>query len=147
MRISLVMLLAWLCPATPICGQATVDTTFTWQAYAREGTLDVRIFENRSDTSRPHTVVIRELARNEGPTTVADARHLVELLGRHFSMAPELVTWIFHWGSFSFPEARGPKQLFLRATFRRTKSGAVSTPSWRVLSREEVEELTGRRYP
>lgn len=107
----------------------------------------MRIFSNPASEDRPHTIILRELARNTGPTTVADGRYIVELIGRHYDITPETATWIFHWGSFSFPDARGGKQLFLRATFRRNRTGTLSTPSWRVISREEVEELTGRRYP
>lgn len=140
-------LLSFLLTAGNASAQAGVDTVFTWQAYAREGTLHLRLFANPADAERPHTIVIREVAENSGPTTVDDSRHLVELIGRRLSVEPDHATWIFHWGSFSFPEGRGGKQLFLRATFRRTRSGALSTPTWRVLAREEVEDLTARQYP
>ncbi len=125
---------------------AQVDTTFSWRSYAREGTLHLFLFEDAGRGDRPHTIVLREIADNQGPSTVADARHLVELVGRQYGIEPESATWVFHWGSFSFPGGSGGKHIFLRATFRRTKTGALSTPTWRVISKQEVEELTGRRY-
>lgn len=133
--------------ALPDLALAQVDTMFTWRAYSREGTLHLLTYEHVVRGDRPHTIVMREMATNRGPSSVDDARHLVELIGREYSIDPESATWIFHWGSFSFSNAQGTKHLFLRATFRRTKTGALSTPTWRVISREEVEELTARRYP
>lgn len=147
MRIPRLACILLVCTIAPASTLARTDTTFTWRAYSREGTLHLLTFENVNRGDRPHTVVMRELAVNQGPSSVADARHLVELIGREYSIEPENATWIFHWGSFSFPDARGGKQLFLRATFRRNKTGSLSTPTWRVVSREEVEELTARRYP
>lgn len=123
------------------------DTLFAWRSYAREGLVDVRIFANSKDDDRPHTVVLRELAANNGPSSVADSRYLVEQIGRSHAIEPDAATWIFHWGSFSYPGASGGKELFLRATFRRTKAGNLSAPAWRVLTRQQVEELTGRSYP
>jgi hypothetical protein len=38
------------------------------------------------------------------------------------------------------------KDLFLRVTFRRTESGRVSSPYWRVISRDDVREMTDRRW-
>lgn len=123
------------------------DTLFTWRSYAREGSARLFVYPGGPDASRPYTVILRELAENRGPSTTDDARHVVELIGRGYAILPEEAYWIFHWGSFSHPDASGRKDLFLRATFRRLKSGALSTPSWRVISREEVEDLTDRRYP
>ena len=127
--------------------QVVVDTLFTWRAYAREGTAHVSIYRNPSDTDRPHTTIVREIAKNSGPASTADARHLVELISRYFDLDPTEVTWVFHWGSFSFEGSLDSRrELFLRATFRRMPSGNLSTPNWRVLTREEVEKLTARRY-
>lgn len=94
-------------------------------------------------------MILDELADNKGTSITGDARHLVELIGRQLTFEPSETCWIFHWGAFSFEGAENStrKELFLRATFRRTKSGALGSPYWRVLSREEVEEYTDRCYP
>lgn len=131
----------------PARAQVHTDTVFTWRAYAREGSTHLTIYRNASDADRPHTAIVREIAANRGPASIADARHLVELVGRQYTLDPTEVTWLFHWGSFSFEHAaESRRELFLRATFRRLPSGNLSTPSWRVMSRPEVEALTGRHF-
>jgi hypothetical protein len=145
MRLVLIVML--LAPVHRVDAQIVADTLFSWRAYAREGTTHLSIYKNPSDTDRPHTAVVREIGSNAGPASTADARHLVELVSRYFDLEPTEVTWIFHWGSFSFENARNSnRELFLRATFRRMPSGNLSTPNWRVLTRQEVEALTARRY-
>ena len=103
--------------------QLQVDTVFTWRGYTRPATCHLRIYTSPTDDARPHTVLIRELAENAGGSTVSDARHLVELIGRRFAVDPAEAHWVFHWGAFSYagatPDRR--KELFLRATFRWNK--------------------------
>ncbi len=126
--------------------QPSVDTAFWWRSYAREGTTHVLIFPGRSDD--PSVVVLRELADNAGPSTLTDIRHLVELIGREHGVDPAEAIWVIHWGNFSYRGAEASRrEVFLRATFRRNKSGAVSAPSWRILNRDEVRDLTARHYP
>ena len=134
--------------AQPAGAQLLADTIFTWQGYARTSTCHLHIYKTSPDEERTHTVVIRELAENDGPSTVSDARHLVELVGRQFDVGPAQAYWIFYWGSFSYEgaEPNKRKELFLRATFRRTRSQSLSTPSWKVISREEVENYTDRLF-
>ncbi|QXD13911.1 hypothetical protein GQ464_010595 [Rhodocaloribacter litoris] len=135
--------------AIPAPAQLQTDTLFTWQGYDGAGTCRVRIYRMPpAEAHRTHVVVIQELAGNRGPTTVADARHLAEMIGRSFALDPAAAYWIFHWGAFSFEGARpaSRKELFLRATFRRTGSHHLTSPTWRVVSREEVEEYTDRHF-
>ena len=128
--------------------QPRVDTVFTWQGYARPSSCHLRIYATPADEARPHTVVLREIAENRGASTVADARHLAELIGRQYDIDPAAATWVFHWGAFSYagaaPDKR--KELFLRATFRWNKSGTLSTPLWRVISRAQVDAYTDRQF-
>ena len=143
------LLIVLLTPAThPASAQLLADTIFTWQGYARTGSCHLRIYKTAPGEERTHTVVIREQAENDGPTTTSDARHLVELIGRQFDVDPAQAYWIFHWGAFSFagaaPDKR--KELFLRATFRRNKNQSLGTPLWRVVTREEVEAYTDRQF-
>ena len=137
-----------LAAPSDVSAQLRADTVFTWRGYARASTCHLRIYATPSDEDRPHTIIIRELAENTGASSIADARHLVELVGRRFEIDPAAVTWIFHWGAFSY-EGAAPnkrKELFLRATFRWNKSGSLGTPSWRVVTREQVEDYTDRLF-
>ena len=128
--------------------QALSDTLFSWRGYARIAQCHVSVYPAPPDEERTHTIVIRELADNRGPSTVDDARHLVELIGRQLQVDPAEAYWIFHWGAFSFdgaaPEA--DKELFLRATFRRTSTNRLGSPYWRVIPRADVRALTDRRF-
>ncbi|MEM1127321.1 MAG: hypothetical protein AAGI71_11770 [Bacteroidota bacterium] len=135
-------------PARPVCSQPVADTLITWRGYATESRCQVQVYPSSDEKTRPHTLVIRELAANTGPSTLTDARYLAEHIGRHLGLDPARVTWVFHWGSFSFDGAarRPRKSFFLRATFRRTAAGALTSPAWRVVTRPEVEVLTAHRY-
>lgn len=134
--------------SSPARAQALVDTVFAWQGYGRMGQCRLRVYTAPPREDRTYTIVIQELAENGGPSTANDIKHLAELAGRTFGIDPSAAFWILHWGAFSFEGARpeGRKELFIRATFRRIKSGGIGSPSWRVLSREEVEELTDRQF-
>ena len=133
--------------AAPAAGQVVADTLFTWPGYARTGTCHLRIFHAPPGDDRTHTIVLQELAENRGPTTLDDARHLAEVIGRHYGIDPVAAYWVFHWGAFSYDAgAERGKELFLRATFGRTSTYNLGTPRWRVVTREEVEELTDRLY-
>lgn len=144
----LLLCLMALGAAGPAPAQLLADTLFTWEGYARPATCHLRLYQAPPGADRAHTAVLHELAENEGPTTLADARHLAELVGRRYGFDPAAAYFVFHWNAASY-EAGPPrrrKELFLRATFRRTKSGSLSTPTWRVLSREDVEDLTDRLF-
>ena len=128
--------------------QLLADTLVTWPGYAQPSSCRVQLYAALPGEDRTHVVVIREIAANRGATTVEDARHLAEVVGRRFGFDPAAAYWVFHWGSFSYEGAvaNARKQLFLRATFRRLKSQGLGTPQWRILSREQVEDLTDRHF-
>ncbi len=140
-------LLALAIPSTTLA-QLRIDTVFTWRGYGRMATTHLQIYDISTEEDRPYTIILRELADNRGASTVHDARHLVELIGRQYDIDPAETTWVFHWGGFSFAGAEGNKrkELFLRATFRRNKSGTLGTASWRVVTREHVEVYTDRQF-
>jgi hypothetical protein len=130
----------------PTSGQVVADSTYSWRAYATVATCSISIYDIDED-ERSRLVVIRELAENNGPPATDDARYLVDHIGRDFDIDPTATLWVFHWGSFSHPQARPTgKEVFLRATFRRSKGGALGSPSWRVVTREDLEELTDRSF-
>ena len=143
-----VLLLGMAGTPYPAGAQVLADTVFAWRDYGRTARCRVRIYQAPPEADRTRVVVLEELAENGGASTLDDARHLVDLLGRHFDVAPEDALWVFHWGAFSFEGARpdGRKELFLRATFRRGSGGALGTPSWRLVTRAEVEDYTDRLF-
>lgn len=150
LRVFLSVSVGWLVVGgmQPAGAQLLADTVFTWRGYGRAATCQLRLYAAPPGEERTHTFVIREVAENEGPSTVSDVRHLVELIGRAFEIDPAQATWVFYWGAFSYegahPDRR--KELFLRATFRRNKNRSLSTPLWRIVTREEVEDYTDRHF-
>ncbi len=144
-RFRLVLLLISM--TQPSAAQLVIDTLVTWQGYGRRSTCRVRIYESAPDQKRARTIVIDELAENGGPSTLDDVQYLAELVGRRLSQIPENAFWVFHWGSFSFPGAeRHGKEFFLRATFRRSGTGALGPPFWRLIDRPTVVKYTDRAF-
>jgi len=143
-----------LVAATPaVRAQAFADTLFAWQGYGRESRCRLAVYpvseEARGRQDRyDRAVVLHERADNAGPSTLADAPYLVEQAARTLGIDPVRIVWVFHWDGASFDDdASGTrKELFLRATFSRASSGQLSNPSWRVVTRADVEELTDRRF-
>lgn len=142
---------ASLTPAAALA-QPLADTVFAWQGYGQTSRCRVVVYPSgENDEARTRTIVVRELAGNTGASTLDDARFLVEQIGRTLGVEPSAAYWVFHWGGFSFASggergSDGGKELFLRATFRATDRGRLTPPAWRVISREDVEEITDRRY-
>ena len=127
--------------------QLQVDTLFTWQGYAQSGIARVHIYANTSNADRPRTLVVKEIAGNHGPSVVTELPYLAEEIGRFFNFDPVEAYWVLHWGAFSFEGAKpSKKELFLRATFKRTRTRQLGSPQWRVIEREEVEVLTDRNF-
>ncbi|GAB5521030.1 MAG: hypothetical protein RhofKO_32810 [Rhodothermales bacterium] len=127
--------------------QVLTDTTFTWKAYNRTGQCEVQIFATAPDDDRTHTIVLKEVAGNDGPSIVEDARYLAEQVGREFNIDPANAYWVYQFGSFSYEGAEpGGKEVLLRATYRRTKSNRLAAPQWRVISRDDMDEYTDRLF-
>jgi hypothetical protein len=135
-----------LCRPAP--AQPQTDTTVTWRSYSRTGTAQVQVYPGPPDEEETHTVVVKELAKNRGPSTLEDFQYLADLVGRRLGIDPTTAYWVLHWGGFSFEGADpdADKALFLRATFNRTESGNLSSPYWNVVSETDVRELTDRRW-
>lgn len=141
------MFLMLCLPVGLLRAQPLADTLFVWQGYQQAGRCRVQLYPTPPANDRLYVVVLQELADNRGPSTIADARYLVERLSRQFGFDPANAYWIFHWGAFSFPGAQpSSKELFLRATFSRTATGQLSAPRWQVITRAEVEQLTDRQF-
>lgn len=133
---------------SPVSAQPQADTTVTWRSYSHTGTAQVQVYPGPPDEEETHTIVVKELAQNRGPSTIEDFQYLADLVGRRLRIDPTKAYWILHWGGFSFEGAdpNADKALFLRATFNRTKSGNLSSPYWNVVSETDVRELTDRRW-
>lgn len=145
---TLAPLLLGLCLSAGARAQPQIDTTITWRSYSQTGTAEVEIYPGPPDEEETHTIVLREIAENRGPSTVQDLQYLADLVGRRFGIDPTTAYWVLHWGGFSFEGAspEGGKALLLRATFNRTESGNLSSPYWNVISKTDVRELTDRRW-
>jgi hypothetical protein len=149
LRLLALLLLTLILAAVPatLSAQPLADTLITWRGYAREAEAQVVIYPAPPDDERrDRTIIVRELARSKGPSTLADVRYLADRVARTFQIDPARAYWIMHWGAFSYPGATGDKELFLRVTFRRSDSGRLSSPYWRSVSKNDVRELTARRY-
>lgn len=130
----------------PAAAAQPADTLVTWRTYGQEGLARVRTFES-NDEDRPLTVVVDERADNRAGLVTDDVRYFVETFGRSVGVDPAEASFVFRFNGASFC-ADGPedKTLLLRATFTRTKTGRLSAPNWRVLTRDELAELTDRAF-
>jgi hypothetical protein len=121
-----------------------IDTLFTWKTYDAEGITHIRVFPS-DDEDRPITAVVDELAENRAGAVTDDVRYFVDTFGRAFGFDPAEITFVFRFSGASFhADGDDEKQLLLRATFNRTKAGNLGSPSWRLISRDELAELTDR---
>ena len=122
----------------------THDETLSWRTYAATREARVRVFLC-DDEARPRTVVIDDRASNSGVLT-DEAQYVADLIGRELGFDPAEATYVFRFTPASFhadASDRG-KTLLLRATFRRSRSGALGAPSWRVITSDALADLTDR---
>ncbi len=144
---ALTFLLLVLVVAPAVHAQASavaVDREITWRHYAADRAARVRTFA-ADDERRPITIVVDDRASNGSPVT-EDAHFVAEVIGRELGVDPTAATFVFRFTPAAFADGAGErgKTLLLRATFRRLASGALSTPDWRVLSSDGLQELTDR---
>jgi hypothetical protein len=122
-----------------------VDTVLSWETYGSPRRARVRVFA-ADDERRPRTVVVEEQASDHDPVT-DDVRFFVETVGRRLGIDPAETTFVFRYTASSFQEGASDtrRSLLLRATFRRAESGELGPPSWRVITRDGLEDLTSRQ--
>ena len=122
------------------------DAEMSWRTYASTRTARVRVFDC-PDERRPRTVVVDDVAANSGAIT-DEAAFVADLVGRDLGFDPTEATFVFRYTPASFTEGAGDdgKTLLLRATFRRSSSGTLGAPTWRVISRDALDELTDRAF-
>ena len=115
----------------------------TWRSYdggTRSATATLYDNMSRHDSDeRPYTVVLVQGEGNRAPIT-EDAKYLAEIIGRDLGVSPTRLAFLFR---FAVEDTDRP--LTVRATFRLSSSGNLVSPSWRVLSAEEVEDYTDRQ--
>lgn len=124
--------------------QPLTDLEVSWRAYTAQRAARVRVYA-ADDERRPHTIVVDDRASNGGPIT-DEAQFVADLIGREVGVDPTTATFVFRFTPSAFTEGgseRG-KTLLLRATFRRTQSGGLGSPDWRVLTRDGLDDLTDR---
>ncbi len=121
----------------------------TWRSYGG-GTLSATatLYGNTSrhdSDERPYTVVLVQGEGNRAPIT-EDAKYLAEIIGRDLGVSPTRLAFLFRFAVAPTCGAEGTdRPLTIRATFRLSSSGNLVSPSWRVLSAEEVEDYTDRQ--
>jgi hypothetical protein len=152
MRLALVLLVVTVSASFPAArGQgglsagALVDTVLSWETYGDTRRARVRLYA-ADDERRPRTVVVDDYASDHAPVT-DDVRFFVEITGRRLGFDPAECTFVFRFTAASF-QAGAPdagRRLLLRATFRRTESGELGPPAWRVIAAEGLEDLTSRQ--
>lgn len=143
----LLLILLFLSTEQASYGQMLADTLYSWQGYSKPALCGIQLFKNPSESSKKYTVVLTELAENTGPTTTTEIGYLAEAIGRTYHFDPTMAFWVIHWGDFSYSSAnKSNKELFIRATFRRTASQRIGAPQWRIISREDVENYTDRQF-
>lgn len=142
--LALSSVVALLLLAAPVQAQV-VDTLLVWRTYTQEARARVHVYPSGS-ASRPLTVVVDELAENRAGPVTDDARFVAETVGRTLGRDPAEMTFVFRFSAASFhPAGRsGDKVLLLRATFTRARTGRLSSPAWRVITRDELADLTDR---
>lgn len=115
----------------------------TWRSYnggTRSATATLYGNTSRHDSDeRPYTVVLVQGEGNRAPIT-EDAKYLAEIIGRDLGVSPTRLAFLYR---FAVEDTDRP--LTIRATFRLSSSGNLVSPSWRVLSAEEVEDYTDRQ--
>ena len=132
------------CPI--VHAQILADTLLYWQGYFTMSVCSLRVYHN-NDQDRPHTIVLTELAENRGATLIEDISFVADQVGRTYGIDPTNSYWVVHWGSFSFPNATpSKKELFLRATFRKTSTNRLGAAQWRIIRREDIESYTDRHF-
>lgn len=121
------------------------DSLMTWRTYSGEAEARVHVYLS-NDLNRPVTVVVDESASNRSTMVTDDARYLADVIAREIGYDPVEISFVFRISASSFCEcSAGNKMLLLRATFTRTRTGNLATPNWRVLTRDELAELTDRQ--
>ena len=115
----------------------------TWRSYGG-GTLSATatLYGNTSrhdSDERSYSVVLVQGEGNRAPIT-EDAKYLAEIIGRDLGVSPTRLAFLFR-----FAVEGTDRPLTIRATFRLSSSGNLVSPSWRVLSAEEVEDYTDRQ--
>ena len=124
------------------------DQEVTWQGYGAEQAraARVRVFLC-DDERRPHTVVVDDRAGNGATPVTDEAPYVAETIGRTLGFDPTAATFVFRFTEAAFTDGGSDagKALLVRATFRRTSSGSLGAPTWHVITREALEDLTDRQ--
>lgn len=149
-KVKTTLVLTCLFSAFAVCTPASsqkVDTLISWNDYSKVSTTHLTVFDNPSDEKRPSVVVLSELAENEGTPPIRDARFAAQRVGRQYNIDPAKAYWIFRWTASSFTSnSESDKEVLFQATFRWSKQKTLTGPSWRIIDRNRLLELTDRQW-
>jgi hypothetical protein len=136
-----------LCAPRASTAQLLADTVFTWQSYGTTGTTHLRLYKS-TDERREHVVVLTELAENRGAPITEDVQYLAEEIGTALGIDPAAAFWVYRVGAYSYDAEADDTgdEILLRATFGRTKTERLSSPTWRVVTPRDLGELTDRQF-
>ena len=136
--------LSFAAPASAQHRSVPSDTVITWRTYARAVEVPIQVFTAESDR-RPYTIVLDDRAEY-GALLTTDARFFAETVGRGLGVDPAEATFVFRYSAASFSEGEDPgrRALLVRATFSRNRSGTLAAPTWRLITRDELSDLTDR---
>ena len=145
-RLAAFALLTALAAPAAAQGSALHDAPLAWRTYASAREARVRIFAG-TDERRPTVVVIDDCAANGVPIT-DDAAFVADLVGREQGFDPTTAAFVFRFTPAAFAAGADDsgKTLLLRATFTRGTSGALTSPQWRVLTADALDEMTDRAF-
>lgn len=137
----------WAFVILPAADGQKIDTLISWNDYSRISSCRLTVFENPDDEKRPTVAVLSEIAENAGSPAIQDARFVVQRVGRQFNIDPAKAYWVFRWSAQSFlSPAESDKEVLFQATFRWSKQKTLTGPSWRIIDRDKLLELTDRRW-
>ena len=124
---------------------AAVDTVLQWGTYGATSRARLRVYES-DDERRPRTVVVDDVPSNAG-LVIDEVRFFAETAGRGLGFDPADATFVFRYTAAAFTAGAGDdgRRLLLRATFRRSDSGELQPPAWRVITSDALAELTSRQ--
>ena len=131
--------------------QAQVDreTFFTWNkdGYA-SSSVRIQVYEAdvKATRGKTHVVVVQEIAENNGVSGLEDARYLAAALAEKYNLAVEATLFVHVIGAFTFEGGKGKKGFMFGTGYRQQENGRLTTPSWRLVSIEDLVEYTDRQY-
>ena len=130
------------------------DEKFTYlDGNRRHATCHVRII--RREGREEAVVIVSALAENNGASPCNAFEELAPQLVDYFQLSPRRLTYFERWGSFSYEDLEREEE-FSVVTFSYDPKGRnafvpglgrFAHPTWKRVTRAEVEEIAGGELP